>query len=29
MQPTEIDTLLLCRWLIPVIPEDQAWFSQT
>lgn len=28
MQPTEIDTLLLCRWLIPVIPEDQVWENQ-
>lgn len=28
MQPQEIDTLLLCRWIIPVIPEDQVWENQ-
>ena len=28
MQPQKIDTLLLCRWLIPVIPENQVLENQ-
>ena len=25
MQPTKIDLLIYCRWIIPIIPEDKVW----
>ena len=25
MQPTKIDLLINCEWIIPIVPEDRVW----
>ena len=25
MQPTKIDLLINCGWIIPIVPEDRVW----